>query len=227
MAATKTTPTLGEGIFTAYDAAHILDIRYGKVNYWFNNQVKEQFRKTTNHNYFFDYQDIRAVNFFSLIELFVFNALRTGKDRLKPKKIIEYHAFLSSVLNTPYPFATSRWLRSGNEIILSLDEWDSQLVSANSSFQLLIRDVIEPYTKRIVFDVEDGLAFKYYPLADSKNIVVNRYNQFGQPVIEGTNIKTSTIFTYHTGGESIESIAELYNLTKDQVEDAIEYANAA
>jgi uncharacterized protein (DUF433 family) len=111
--------------------------------------------------------------------------------------------------------------------LLSLDDKDSQIVVADNAYQLVLRDVISQWTKRIVFDENDGLAFKYYPLGESKSVVVNRFNQFGQPIIEGTNVKTSTIYSYFLGGESNEAIAELYNLTESQVVDAIEYSKSA
>jgi uncharacterized protein (DUF433 family) len=222
---TKIIPTLGEGIFTAYDVAHILKIKYGKVNYWFNNHIRDQFKVSSGHDYFYDYQDIRAINFYSLIELFALHNLRENK--IKSRDIIKYHTWLGGVLNTPYPFATSKWLLSGKDVLLSLDDKDSQIVVADNAYQLVLRDVISQWTKRIVFDENDGLAFKYYPLGESKSVVVNRFNQFGQPIIEGTNVKTSTIYSYFLGGESNEAIAELYNLTESQVVDAIEYSKSA
>ena len=85
---------------------------------------------------------------------------------------------------------------------------------------------IENFLEKIEFD-ENNIAVRFYPLANSKNIVVDPKHQFGQPVIQGTNIKTQTLFSLYKGGESLEDISVLYNLTIDKVSDAITFQQAA
>ena len=71
------------------------------------------------------------------------------------------------------------------------------------------------------------MAKKFFPLSNSKNVVVDPKKQFGQPIINGTTIKTETIYSLYRGGETVESISILYNLTPEKVQDAIAFQNAA
>ena len=65
------------------------------------------------------------------------------------------------------------------------------------------------------------LAKRFYPLNHTKNIVVDPLHQFGKPVINGTNIQTKTIFILSDAGESTNNICKLYDITVNQVDDAI------
>lgn len=54
--------------------------------------------------------------------------------------------------------------------------------------------------------------------------IVSRQNvQGGQAVIDGTRIQAAVIFGYYRGGETIPQIAALYNLTHEQVRNAIQF----
>jgi uncharacterized protein (DUF433 family) len=79
---------------------------------------------------------------------------------------------------------------------------------------------------KIEFD-DNNLAKRFFPLTGSKNVVVDPKHQFGQPVISGTNIKTQTLFSLHKGGESLEDISALYNISLAKVKDAIAFQEAA
>jgi uncharacterized protein (DUF433 family) len=47
--------------------------------------------------------------------------------------------------------------------------------------------------------------------------------QGGSPCIDGTRITTETIIGLYRGGEQISSIADMYNISVAEVEDAIEF----
>ncbi len=91
---------------------------------------------------------------------------------------------------------------------------------------MVIVRVLKEFISKVQFN-NDRIAKKYYPLGKNKCVVVNPENQFGQPIIDGTNILTVTIYNLSKGGDSPEFIAKLYDITVNQVEDAIEYAKVA
>jgi uncharacterized protein (DUF433 family) len=93
-------------------------------------------------------------------------------------------------------------------------------------YQLDLKIILESFLHKIEFGA-NGLAQKYFPLNDSKNIVVDPRHQFGSPTITGTNIKALIINDFYKSGESVENICNLYNITKIQVLDAIQYYNRA
>lgn len=213
--------TIGEGIYTAADASRILKIPYSKAVYWFRDYAKVKLSKSTNFKYHFEVRDCIAVNFLSLIEMNVFYTLK--EHGVKTKAILAAHASMSLALKSPYPFATKKLYVDGGAILFGeLDE----LTHADATLQTVISKFIAPLVKRISFN-KAGIATKFYPLGEKKSIVINPENQFGQPIIEGTNILAATILSLHKGGEKPASIAKLYNISTKNIRDAIKFSEAA
>lgn len=217
----KDTIKLGDGIFTAADVSNILNLDYSKVNYWFRRYLRDRYNLDYSFGWgYYQYQDIVAVNFYTMIELYVFYQLR--EHNVSPKKILKLHSFLSDFYKTRYPFAKANILVHGKQVLMSHGD---NITLADETFQMVFNEIVIPFSKHIEFDNSDGLARKFYPLGKDKNVVVNKDNQFGQPIIDKTNIKISTILSFYEGGETIESIAKMYSLNVAQVKDAIEYAH--
>jgi len=183
------TASIGQGIYTAADAARILKIPYPKANYWFTYYAKQKLSVTTDYIYHFPVRDVIAVNFLTLIEMYVFYTLKEKGG--KTSKIIKAHTAMSNFLGTPYPFAKEDIYVSSKTKSL-LFGGDDQLVTADEHLQTVIIQVLKLFISKVHFN-DDRIANKFYPLGKAKTIVVNPENQFGQPTIEGTNILTETI----------------------------------
>ena len=214
-------PKFGEGFYTASDASNILDIPYNKVSYWFRKYVKREFEVYTNYRYYYDNEKVTAVNFHALIEIYVFDFFK--RNKISTKNILTAHKELSKLLDTPYPFChTDFLLLSGKDILYRIEE---AILDTKPGFQQAILEYVMPYSKKIEF--LGCMAQKYYPLGKDRSVVVNPSNQFGSPIIDGTNIKVSSLASLYRGGEKVEFISKLYNLTNQQVIDALTFAKAA
>lgn len=207
---------IGTGIYTAPDAAKILRIPYEKSKYWFNYYAKNKLFDSIGYRYYFDIKDTIAIDFLTLIEMYVFYSLK-DTIKMKTSDIIKYHKILSKDLRTPYPFANCEIYASKKTLIY---ESHKIFKIANDINQTFIKDFMIPFYKKITFS-EENLAHKFYPLGKEKSVVVNPNNQFGKPVIEGTNIVIETLYDYYLGGDSVDFIAELYGITIENVKDAI------
>jgi uncharacterized protein (DUF433 family) len=71
--------------------------------------------------------------------------------------------------------------------------------------------------------LSNKIAEKFWPAGKQSDVVINPHNQFGQPILNGTNINAAVIFSMYESGEPIEAIGILYDLTKKQVNDAISF----
>ena len=71
------------------------------------------------------------------------------------------------------------------------------------------------------------MAQLFFPLEKSKNIVVDPQRQFGQPTINGRNLRIDTIKKMYEGGESKKNICLLYDLKPTEVDDALRYYKRA
>jgi len=214
-------PRFGQGFYTATDIASILDLSYPKVSYWFRKHVKGAFEVTSDYRYYYNSENVTAVSFYTLIEIYVFNFFRENK--ISTQKIIQAHKELSKYLKNPFPFCRSDiLLLSGRDIVFRLVDI---FAISGTGFQQAIKEYILPYSKKIEF--VDGFADKYYPLGKERSVVVNPKNQFGSPIIDGTNIKVSSISSLYRGGENIDFISRLYDISTQQVKDAIDFDKAA
>lgn len=143
---------------------------------------------------------------------------------VKPKKIKQAHQVIAQFLKTPFPFAHSKLLSDGKTVFLK-DEVNN-IINAEHSLQLNMREMIEPFCAKIEFDGND-LPERFYPMGPDKDVVVDPQHQFGMPTIKGTNIRVEVLYNLYRGGEPISSIAHLYDLPENSVQDAIEYYKAA
>jgi uncharacterized protein (DUF433 family) len=163
-----------------------------------------------------------AFNFLTLIEFYVFYQLKDAG--VKTKEILAAHERLSAKLKTSFPFASTTLLTDGGKILFETE--GGAIVDTEPTFQYNLREIIQPFCKKIEFS-EERIAKRFYPLGKEKNIVVDPHHQFGQPTITGTNILPNTVFSYYKGGEPIEFISNIFEISKQQVKDAVEYCKIA
>lgn len=174
-------------------------------------------------DYTFGKKRNKAINFFSLIEFYTFYHLR--EKGFTSQHIKSFHRNLSGSLETRYPFASIRVVdrKESNEKTRNSKIWYEcmgELMRDDRINQPSISSFVKPFLKQIDFG-DDLLARRFYPLQHTKNIVVDPLHQFGQPVINGTNIQTKAIFNLYDIGETKTNICKMYDLSVNEVEDAI------
>jgi uncharacterized protein (DUF433 family) len=138
------------------------------------------------------------------------------------RTIFTAHEEIAEQLKTPYPFASSKVLSDGKSILYTLD--DGTVVNANKSKQIALKEIIESFCKKIEFS-DTEVAERFWPLGKEKHIIVDPHHQFGQPVIENTNILAETIYNLYKAGESKDFLSRLYALEEKEIEDAIALFN--
>ena len=214
---------LGKGIYSAADAARIFRMPYDKAKYWFTHYARQKFVQESNYIYHFHLKNIVAVNFLTLMEMKVFYTLKEAG--VTTRKIIKAHHVMSLALKTPYPFVRKDlYMDEGRRLFFFTNE--KMLLSADEKFQGKIEGVLLQFIEKLAYG-DSWIPNKFYPLGKERSVVIKPENQFGQPIIEGTNILTKTIYSLSLGGESEESISKLYDINIDQVRDAIEFSEAA
>lgn len=214
----KAEPKLGEGIFTIPDAAFILDLPKDIVRRWIKNYWEQTFLKNESNdelNYTWGLGRNKAFNFYTLVEIIaVFSLRRIG---VSFHKIKIAHGQLINILNTPYPFATSKLMSDGGIIFWDYDE--SILIDLDKTLQLSLKEIIRPFCKKLDFCENTNLAERFWPLGKDHSIVVDPHHCFGQPTIYGTNITTDSISKLLLAGEDKACIAEMYNLNIHQIKE--------
>ncbi|OGV39137.1 MAG: hypothetical protein A2020_13675 [Lentisphaerae bacterium GWF2_45_14] len=209
----KTTPHIGEGLYTIPDAAHILKLPQNKLRRWLNGYWeidKDIIWSDENGEKFF--------NFYTLIEIYTINAFR--ESGLSSKKIKDARKELKNRLNTNHPFASTEFLIDHKVINAKLS--DSSFIQLNSNGQIIFDKIIEPFCEKI--DFYNSLAERYWPNGkETSTVVVDPSHCFGKPSILNTNIPTETIFYYYKAGEKIEDIAAMYEVLENNIRDAVKF----
>lgn len=212
------TPTIGEGIYSVPDAAQILGFPIDKVRRWIKTYWEDKFTSGEEEYTWGEGRD-RGFNFHTLVELIAIYALR--EKGVSFQKIIEARNFLRNELKTDYPFASKKVMSDGNHFYYAIS--NSVLLDVNLTRQTSIKKLVEPYCKKLAFDAVDLLASQFWPLGKDHSVVVDPNHRFGEPVVSGSNISTDIIASMVMGGDDIKMIADIYQLTPKQVNDAVTY----
>lgn len=216
---------MGTGIYTVSEISRILRLPYFKVNRWLNKYWDGQLGKIFDKRYSTDIDNTKAVSFYTLVEFYVvYQLLNSG---VKINHIIRARIELTKKIKSDYPFAQKTIIENlrtdGNRVYFDLGDHD--ILSLDGTKQLNI-SFIENFYVNLDFDHE-LMATKFWPLGKDKNIIVDPARQFGHPVIDKTNIYPETLFNLYKGGEEIKFIAYMYDINEKDVNDAVEYCQAA
>ena len=215
---------LGCGIYTAPDIAQLLGLPRGKVNRYLKTYWDERMgRQIFNDSYSWQTENspTKAVNFYVLIELYTFFQLQ--ELGVPIKNILLARERIAKETASQYPFATSDILTDGKKILYQFKE---AIINADGTRQTNFIEIIKNFAHKIDFD-NKGNAENFYPNGRESVVVVNPHHQFGQPVIEGTNINAEMIFSMYQSGESIDLITHLYDLDIKAVNDAVRFYQKA
>jgi uncharacterized protein (DUF433 family) len=215
-------PMLGYGIYTIPDVSRILRLPQNKVRKWLYEYWNNRFAHNSVAKYSWGEGRDLSVSFFALIEFYTFYQLR--EHGVSAQKIQIAHESISKMLQTNYPFATSKILTDGNSVLFSPDV--NSILNADRTLQYNLKEIIEQFCLKIEFN-SDLLAQKYFPDGRDSSVVIDPHHQFGQPIINSTNIPIKTLFNYFKGGEKIGFICSLYDLSDKQVKDALRFYSEA
>ena len=218
-------PVIGTGIYTISDISTILRLPYSKVNHWINDFWNDRFGKKYGNDYSWKVDLSRAVNFYTLIELYTFFQL--SQSGISTKEIINSHEILSEKFKTSYPFAKKEVLQclrsDGGKVIF--EQKDGVIYSVDVNKQTYL-NFIKVFYRNLDFG-NDSLALRLWPLGKDKSVVCDPQHRFGQPTVNGTNINVEALYSLFKAGEPEWFIADLFNIKETDVKDAIVFCQKA
>lgn len=168
------------------------------------------------------------LSFFNLIEAHVLRALRTeyGVAIAELRKAIGYAERKLSIDR----LLLSPELRThAGEVFL--DRY-VELINLSASGQLALRKVFEEHLKRVEWD-EWKFPVRLYPYLDAgqrtadRPIAIDPQVAFGRPVVLRAGVSTAAIADRIDAGESVDALADDYDLTREEIEQAVLYSRAA
>jgi uncharacterized protein (DUF433 family) len=105
-----------------------------------------------------------------------------------------------------------------------------ELVNLSKSGQLAMKKVLETYLRRVEWN--NNFPIRLYPfvsrdVSDRRRVVIDPEIAFGRPIVAGKSISTAAIVERIDAGESIDDIALDYDISRDDIEEAVLYERAA
>ena len=127
---------------------------------------------------------------------------------------------------TPYPLATARPYVYGKELVLEVQERHDLpapiAIIIRSGQQLLLADPATQFLKKVEFDPAGQAAIhRIRPAGPASPVVIDPLVRFGRPAVSG--VATERLWELADAGETIEAIAEGYDLTEEEVRAAVAY----
>ncbi|TCP54284.1 uncharacterized protein DUF433 [Tamaricihabitans halophyticus] len=165
-----------------------------------------------------------SVPFVAVVEAYVLRALRDLG--LTKRKIRDAAAEVRRAFDTPYALATKKIATDGIDIFVHYAHDD---LARAADGQRPIREVIDDYLRYVSWDANDGFAsslqLRQYP--DIAPVVIDPRFGWGAPVVASTKVPVDAVVDLWLAGESLEDVADDYDLTREQVEAICRVTRAA
>ena len=168
------------------------------------------------------------LSFYNLIEAHVLRALRTehGVAIAELRKAIAYAEKKLSIQR----LLLSKELRTHAGAVF-LDRY-VELINLSASGQLALRKLFEDHLRRVEWD-EWHFPVRLYPFTATaaqtgdRSIAIDPKIAFGRPIVRRAGVSTAAIVDRIDAGETVAALAEDYDLTLEEIEQAVLYAQAA
>ncbi len=177
------------------------------------------------------------LTFVNLVEVHVLDALRRQHHVSLPKvrKALRYLA--RTMPRSKHPLAELDIRTDGFDVLV--EQWGN-LINATRDGQLEMRHILEAYLRRVERGPH-GIPVRLYPFTrkrphdlspaeafdEPRHIVIDPHVAFGRPTLAGTGIPTEVIAERYKAGESMDELAEDYDRSRPEIEEAIRCELAA
>ncbi|MDE0152440.1 MAG: DUF433 domain-containing protein [Gammaproteobacteria bacterium] len=207
--------------YTTLEVAHYLAVPPATVRYWALGRDRYvPLIVTPKHS-------PALLSFLNLAELHILASIRRV-HAVKMPSIRKAIRFLKKRAQSPvdrkYPLLSRDLDTDG--VDLFIEEYGS-LINISKSGQMAMREIIGAALSRIERDPE-GIPVKLYPFTradDIKNapamIVIDPNLSAGRPVIVGTGLAVQLIAERYKAGESINDLAQDYERSHEEIEEAV------
>jgi uncharacterized protein (DUF433 family) len=167
------------------------------------------------------------LSFFNLAEALVLSSTRQLHG-VRMQEIRVAIAYVRKNWPSEHPLLDMIFHTDGRNLFVKTLE---ETISASERGQLGFQSMIDAYLDRIDKD-PFGRPLRIFPLRigprqNAKVVVIDPFVSSGQPVIAGTGVPVAILRARHSGGEPIHELAADYGLEPGEIEEALQYFDAA
>lgn len=216
---------LGIGAYAVPEAARLIGASSASVRRWVLGYQRKTADTVTAYPPVWPLQhevdEAPVLGFRDLIESRFVNALRKAGISMQTVRVCLDEA--AHITNDDHPFSSSKFHTDGKRIFLEItrDSEEPELIDLKSRQQVFHR-VVAPSFRDLEFD--DEAAIRWWPLKNSKRVVIDPQRAFGQPILAETGVSTARVAeAFEAEGRSMQRVAKLYEVPPEAVRDALAF----
>jgi uncharacterized protein (DUF433 family) len=219
---TKTPSILERPVYGVAEAAGLLGLRADRARAWLDGYERAGVQYLPVIRELHTGGDL--VTWGEFVELgYLREYRRKGVPLQRLRPVIEA---LRREFQTPYPLATARPYIYDRELVLEVQERDGLpspiAIVIRSGQEILLADEAKQFLKKVEFDPgEQGAIRRLRPAGSASPVVIDPMVRFGRPSVSG--VATERLWELADAGETIDEIAEGYDLPEDEVRAAVAY----
>jgi uncharacterized protein (DUF433 family) len=219
---------LGTGVYTAHEAARLVGLRPERVRRWTAGYSYKAAGEIRASSPIFK-RDLPAIegrvalSFHDLVEvLFVRQFLATG---VSMPTIRQAAIDAADMLKTAHPFSMREFATDGQEIFRRYtdDAGVERMLTMGRSKQTVFVEVIARLLRELEYSLEPLQAVRWWPLGRDRSVIVDPRRNLGEPTVVDCGVPTRILYGAHVAGETVEGIADWYEVPIEGVRDAIAF----
>ena len=170
--------------------------------------------------------DEKMIGFRDLMELRIVKAFRNHDVPLQVIRAAIEGA--KAMFGTEYPFTAHRFLTDGKSIFSeALQEHGDTEMTDLAKRQLVFEHIVRPELYTGIEFAGDGHATRWFPVKQSKTIVLDPEIAFGKPVLTDYGVRTEIIAEAFKAEKNKKTVASLFDIPTAAVDAAIRYERMA
>ncbi|WP_067518138.1 DUF433 domain-containing protein [Endozoicomonas ascidiicola] len=214
---------IGVGLYSIPEASAITGIPTRKIRRWLfgyesGNKVKQPPLWHSDVATTLE----ETISFQDLLEIRFVHAFRDYGVPLPAIRVAAEHA--REFFHQPYPFTCKRFQTDGQSIFATVEEetGDEGLVDLVKK-QNVFKKIIKPSLySGIEYDQGDNNALRWFPVKNSRKVVLDPNRSFGKPIVTDNGIRTETLYqSWLAEEQDHKMVAALYDVDVAAVNSAI------
>lgn len=153
--------------------------------------------------------------------------LREYRQYLPLQRLRPLREALSREFATPFPFAVSKPLIGGRELVSEMQyelEIPEELWMVVGSGQLMLSEAAATFCRRVEFDEATEEAMRYMVMEAQEPVYVNPRFSFGIPTVR--RVRTEVMAELYLAGEPRSAIMDIYSghgVTEEDIDTAVDF----
>lgn len=227
------TALLGIGLYTMTEAARLLRVDPRTLQWWAEgySPVSQAGRRASEPVIQRDLVALEGeplLTFTDLLELHMVALFRRENVSLQTIRAAADKA--AQLFNTRHPFVVKQFETDGRHIFATLEDegiagrTQQQMITDLNLSQMVISSIARLFFLNIEY--QDFEPIRYWPMGRDGRVVLDPQRSFGKPIDARSGVPTAALYTMARSGESLQSVADWYEIEVEAVEAAVNFEHS-